>query len=110
MVIVLGDSDSQEKLSSPLKAEIATEENRKQANLAELNVTQADNRTTYIIPESSHSIAEQQRFLIESKGSSVALLNSAEFRKTAGEDRGFERDKLRSLDIIPKGDLSTSNV
>ncbi|MCC9793338.1 exo-alpha-sialidase, partial [Streptococcus agalactiae] len=110
MVVVLGDSDSQEKLSSPLKAEIVTEENRKQANLAELNVTQLDNRTTYIIPESSHSIAEQQRFLIESKGSSVALLNSDEFRKTAGEDRGFERDKLRSLDIIPKGDLSTSNV
>lgn len=110
MVVVLGDSDSQEKLSSPLKSEIATEENRKQANLAELNVTQLDNRTTYIIPESSHSIAEQQRFLIESKGSSVALLNSDEFRKTAGEDRGFERDKLRSLDIIPKGDLSTSNV
>ncbi|EPU97505.1 hypothetical protein SAG0322_04615 [Streptococcus agalactiae GB00264] len=67
MVIVLGDSDSQEKLSSPLKAEIATEENRKQANLAELNVTQADNRTTYIIPESSHSIAEQQRFLIDQR-------------------------------------------
>lgn len=110
MVIVLGDSDSQEKLSPPLKSEIATEENRKQANLAELNVTQLDNRTTYIIPESSHSIAEKQRFLIESKGSSVALLNSNEFRKTAGEDRGFERDKLRSLDIIPKGDLSTSNV
>lgn len=110
MVVVLGDSDSQEKLSSPLKAEIATEENRKQANLAELNATQPNNRTTYIIPESSHSIAEQQRFLIESKGSSVALLNSDEFRKTAREDRGFERDKLRSLDIIPKGDLSTSNV
>ncbi|MFD3086020.1 exo-alpha-sialidase [Streptococcus agalactiae] len=110
MVVVLGDSDSQEKLSPPLKSEIATEENRKQANLAELNVTQLDNRTTYIIPESSHSIAEQQRFLIESKGSSVALLNSDEFRKTAREDRGFERDKLRSLDIIPKGDLSTSNV
>lgn len=110
MVVVLGDSDSQEKLSPPLKSEIATEENRKQANLAELNATQPNNRTTYIIPESSHSIAEQQRFLIESKGSSVALLNSDEFRKTAGEDRGFERDKLRSLDIIPKGDLSTSNV
>ncbi|HGD0460418.1 TPA: exo-alpha-sialidase [Streptococcus agalactiae] len=110
MVVVLGDSDSQEKLSPPLKSEIATEENRKQANLAELNATQPNNRTTYIIPESSHSIAEQQRFLIESKGSSVALLNSAEFRKTAREDRGFERDKLRSLDIIPKGDLSTSNV
>lgn len=90
MVVVLGDSDSQEKLSSPLKAEIATEENRKQANLAELNATQPNNRTTYIIPESSHSITEQQRFLIESKGSSVALLNSDEFRKTAGEDRGFE--------------------
>ncbi|HEN0197202.1 TPA: exo-alpha-sialidase [Streptococcus agalactiae] len=110
MVVVLGDSDSQEKLSPPLKSEIATEENRKQANLAELNATQPNNRTTYIIPESSHSIAEQQRFLIESKGSSVALLNSDEFRKTAREDRGFERDKLRSLDIIPKGDLSTSNV
>lgn len=110
MVIVLGDSDSQEKLSPPLKSEIATEENRKQANLAELNATQPNNRTTYIIPESSHSIAEQQRFLIESKGYSVALLNSDEFRKTAREDRGFERDKLRSLDIIPKGDLSTSNV
>lgn len=110
MVVVLGDSDSQEKLSPPLKSEIATEENRKQANLAELNATQPNNRTTYIIPESSHSIAEQQRFLIESKGSSVALLNSDEFRKTAIEDRGFERDKLRSLDIIPKGDLSTSNV
>lgn len=110
MVVVLGDSDSQEKLSLPLKSEIATEENRKQANLAELNATQPNNRTTYIIPESSHSIAEQQRFLIESKGSSVALLNSDEFRKTAREDRGFERDKLRSLDIIPKGDLSTSNV
>lgn len=110
MVVVLGDSDSQEKLSHPLKSEIATEENRKQANLAELNATQPNNRTTYIIPESSHSIAEQQRFLIESKGSSVALLNSDEFRKTAREDRGFERDKLRSLDIIPKGDLSTSNV
>lgn len=109
-VVVLGDSDSQEKLSPPLKSEIATEENRKQANLAELNATQPNNRTTYIIPESSHSIAEQQRFLIESKGSSVALLNSDEFRKTAREDRGFERDKLRSLDIIPKGDLSTSNV
>lgn len=110
MVVVLGDSDSQEKLSPPLKSEIATEENRKQANLAELNATQPNNRTTYIIPESSYSIAEQQRFLIESKGSSVALLNSDEFRKTAREDRGFERDKLRSLDIIPKGDLSTSNV
>lgn len=110
MVVVLGDSDSQEKLSPPLKSEIATEENRKQANLAELNATQPNNRTTYIIPENSHSIAEQQRFLIESKGSSVALLNSDEFRKTAREDRGFERDKLRSLDIIPKGDLSTSNV
>lgn len=110
MVVVLGDSDSQEKLSPPLKSEITTEENRKQANLAELNATQPNNRTTYIIPESSHSIAEQQRFLIESKGSSVALLNSDEFRKTAREDRGFERDKLRSLDIIPKGDLSTSNV
>lgn len=110
MVVVLGDSDSQEKLSPPLKSEIATEENRKQANLAELNATQPNNRTTYIIPESSHSIVEQQRFLIESKGSSVALLNSDEFRKTAREDRGFERDKLRSLDIIPKGDLSTSNV
>lgn len=110
MVVVLGDSDSQEKLSPPLKSEIATEENRKQANLAELNATQPNNRTTYIIPESSHSIAEQQRFLIESKGSSVALLNSDEFRKTAREDRGLERDKLRSLDIIPKGDLSTSNV
>lgn len=110
MVVVLGDSDSQEKLSPPLKSEIATEENRKQANLAELNATQPNNRTTYIIPESSHSIAEQQRFLIESKGSSVALLNSDEFRKTARENRGFERDKLRSLDIIPKGDLSTSNV
>lgn len=110
MVVVLGDSDSQEKLSPPLKSEIATEENRKQANLAELNATQPNNRTTYIIPESSHSIAEQQRFLIESKGSSVALLNSDEFRKTAREDRGFERDKLRSLDIILKGDLSTSNV
>lgn len=110
MVVVLGDSDSQEKLSPPLKSEIATEENRKQANLAELNATLPNNRTTYIIPESSHSIAEQQRFLIESKGSSVALLNSDEFRKTAREDRGFERDKLRSLDIIPKGDLSTSNV
>lgn len=110
MVVVLGDSDSQEKLSPPLKSEIATEENRKQANLAELNATQPNNRTTYIIPESSHSIAEQQRFLIESKGSSVALLNSDEFRKTAREDRGFERDKLRSLDITPKGDLSTSNV
>lgn len=110
MVVVLGDSDSQEKLSPPLKSEIATEENRKQANLAEPNATQPNNRTTYIIPESSHSIAEQQRFLIESKGSSVALLNSDEFRKTAREDRGFERDKLRSLDIIPKGDLSTSNV
>lgn len=110
MVVVLGDSDSQEKLSPPLKSEIATEENRKQANLAELNATQPNNRTTYIIPESSHSIAEQQRFLIESKGSSVALLNSDEFRKTTREDRGFERDKLRSLDIIPKGDLSTSNV
>lgn len=110
MVVVLGDSDSQEKLSPPLKSEIATEENRKQANLAELNATQPNNRTTYIIPESSHSIAEQQRFLIESKGSSVALLNSDEFRKTAREDRGFERDKLRSLNIIPKGDLSTSNV
>lgn len=110
MVVVLGDSDSQEKLSPPLKSEIATEENRKQANLAELNATQPNNRTTYITPESSHSIAEQQRFLIESKGSSVALLNSDEFRKTAREDRGFERDKLRSLDIIPKGDLSTSNV
>ncbi|HEN9487273.1 TPA: exo-alpha-sialidase [Streptococcus agalactiae] len=110
MVVVLGDSDSQEKLSPPLKSEIATEENRKQANLAELNATQPNNRTTYIIPESSHSIAEQQRFLMESKGSSVALLNSDEFRKTAREDRGFERDKLRSLDIIPKGDLSTSNV
>ncbi|HFZ7127974.1 TPA: exo-alpha-sialidase [Streptococcus agalactiae] len=110
MVVVLGDSDSQEKLSPPLKSEIATEENRKQANLAELNATQPNNRTTYIIPEISHSIAEQQRFLIESKGSSVALLNSDEFRKTAREDRGFERDKLRSLDIIPKGDLSTSNV
>ncbi|HFH9296963.1 TPA: exo-alpha-sialidase [Streptococcus agalactiae] len=110
MVVVLGDSDSQEKLSPPLKSEIATEENRKQANLAELNATQPNNRTTYIIPESSHSIAEQQRFLIESKGSSIALLNSDEFRKTAREDRGFERDKLRSLDIIPKGDLSTSNV
>lgn len=110
MVVVLGDSDSQEKLSPPLKSEIATEENRKQANLAELNATQPNNRTTYIIPESSHSIAEQQRFLIESKGSSVALLNSDEFRKTAREDRGFERDKLRSLDILPKGDLSTSNV
>lgn len=110
MVVVLGDSDSQEKLSPPLKSEIATEENHKQANLAELNATQPNNRTTYIIPESSHSIAEQQRFLIESKGSSVALLNSDEFRKTAREDRGFERDKLRSLDIIPKGDLSTSNV
>lgn len=110
MVVVLGDSDSQEKLSPPLKSEIATEENRKQANLAELNATQPNNRTTYIIPESSHSIAEQQRFLIESKGSSVALLNSDEFRKTAREDRGFERDKLRSLDIISKGDLSTSNV
>lgn len=110
MVVVLGDSDSQEKLSPPLKSEKATEENRKQANLAELNATQPNNRTTYIIPESSHSIAEQQRFLIESKGSSVALLNSDEFRKTAREDRGFERDKLRSLDIIPKGDLSTSNV
>ncbi|HEN6059640.1 TPA: exo-alpha-sialidase [Streptococcus agalactiae] len=110
MVVVLGDSDSQEKLSPPLKSEIATEENRKQANLAELNATQPNNRTTYIIPESSHSIAEQQRFLIESKGSSVALLNSDEFKKTAREDRGFERDKLRSLDIIPKGDLSTSNV
>ncbi|CNJ73069.1 sialidase family protein [Streptococcus agalactiae] len=110
MVVVLGDSDSQEKLSPPLKSEIATEENRKQANLAELNATHPNNRTTYIIPESSHSIAEQQRFLIESKGSSVALLNSDEFRKTAREDRGFERDKLRSLDIIPKGDLSTSNV
>lgn len=110
MVVVLGDSDSQEKLSPPLKSEIATEGNRKQANLAELNATQPNNRTTYIIPESSHSIAEQQRFLIESKGSSVALLNSDEFRKTAREDRGFERDKLRSLDIIPKGDLSTSNV
>ncbi|HEN0282426.1 TPA: exo-alpha-sialidase [Streptococcus agalactiae] len=110
MVVVLGDSDSREKLSPPLKSEIATEENRKQANLAELNATQPNNRTTYIIPESSHSIAEQQRFLIESKGSSVALLNSDEFRKTAREDRGFERDKLRSLDIIPKGDLSTSNV
>lgn len=110
MVVVLGDSDSQEKLSPPLKSEIATEENRKQANLAELNATQPNNRTTYIIPESSHSIAEQQRFLIESKGYSVALLNSDEFRKTAREDRGFERDKLRSLDIIPKGDLSTSNV
>ncbi|HEN0278692.1 TPA: exo-alpha-sialidase [Streptococcus agalactiae] len=110
MVVVLGDSDSQEKLSPPLKSEIATEENRKQANLAELNATQPNNRTTYIIPESSHSIAEQQRFLIESKGSSVALLNSDEFRKTAREDRGFEMDKLRSLDIIPKGDLSTSNV
>lgn len=110
MVVVLGDSDSQEKLSPPLKSEIATEENRKQGNLAELNATQPNNRTTYIIPESSHSIAEQQRFLIESKGSSVALLNSDEFRKTAREDRGFERDKLRSLDIIPKGDLSTSNV
>ncbi|HGC9612278.1 TPA: exo-alpha-sialidase [Streptococcus agalactiae] len=110
MVVVLGDSDSQEKLSPPLKSEIATEENRKQANLAELNATQPNNRTTYIIPESSHSIAEQQRFLIESKGSSVALLNSDEFRKTAREDRGFERDKLRSLDPLPKGDLSTSNV
>lgn len=29
MVVVLGDSDSQEKLSPPLKSEIATEENRK---------------------------------------------------------------------------------
>lgn len=87
-------------MSPPLKSEIATEENRKQANLAELNATQPNNRTTYIIPESSHSIAEQQRFLIESKGYSVALLNSDEFRKTAREDRGFERDKLRSLDII----------
>lgn len=48
--------------------------------------------------------------MIELKGFLVVLFNSDEFRKIVREDRGFERDKLRFLDIIFKGDLLISNV